>query len=160
MGPSPKDRVNQALRGFQGIGDSMEMAETMSSRPDEHGIVRFESTHAAADTVQRLEEIVRARGLTVFARVRFSDDAHAAGLDMRFTEMLLFGNSKAGTPIMVASPTAAIDLPLKVVVAVDEVGKVWLSFNDPEYLQRRHRIPPELVRNISGVEAIVRAAAQ
>jgi uncharacterized protein (DUF302 family) len=129
----------------------MEIEATMAGAADEPGIVRIESTHAAADTLQRLEEI---------ARVRFSEDAHAAGLDMRFTEMLIFGNPKAGTPVMVASPSAAIDLPLKVVVSVDEAGKVWLSFNDPRYLGRRHRVPPELLRNISGVEDIVRAAAR
>ena len=126
---------------------------------DEHGISRIESTHTAAETMQRLEDTVRSRGLTVFVRIRFSEDALAAGQPMRFTEMLIFGNPAGGTPVMVAVPAAALDLPLKVLVAVDEAGRVWLSFNDPQYLQRRHGIPPDLLRNISGVEAIAWAAA-
>jgi uncharacterized protein (DUF302 family) len=107
----------------------------------------------------RLQEMVSARGLTTFALIRFSADALRSGLQMRFTELLVFGNPVAGTPVIVSSPSAAIDLPLKVLVEADADGVVWLSCNDPVYLQRRHDVSPDLISNISGVEPLMRAVA-
>jgi uncharacterized protein (DUF302 family) len=94
----------------------------------------------------------------LFAKIDFSGDAKRAGLQMPPTMLLVFGNPKTGTPVMVASPTAALDLPLKVLFSQDTNGKVWLRYNAPEYLAERHSIPAELVKNIAGVGALVQAA--
>lgn len=100
------------------------------------------------------------KGLTVFARIDFSGDAGRAGLKMNPTRMLIFGSPKAGTPLMVASPTLALDLPLKVIVSQDNSGKVFLCYNSSEYLKERHNIPEELLKNISGIESIVVSVKQ
>jgi uncharacterized protein (DUF302 family) len=126
---------------------------------NEHGMERVASTHDFAATVEKLESILKAKGLMIFAKIDFSGDAKSAGLEMAPTQMLIFGNPKGGTPVMVAAPSAALDLPLKVLIAQDSNGKVWLSFNSPEYLAERHAIPPALAQNISGVRGLVQAAA-
>jgi uncharacterized protein (DUF302 family) len=118
------------------------------------GMIQTRSTHSFAETFERLESAVASRGLAVFASIDFSGDAAKAGLAMRPTRLLVFGNPRAGTPLMVAAPTLAIDLPLKVLVSEDESG-VWLSYNSPQYLQSRHGIPEELLKNISGIAGIV-----
>ena len=125
---------------------------------DRNGLVRLRSGYSFADTVSRLESAVESRGLTVFARIDFSGDAERAGLKMDPAHLLVFGNPKAGTPLMVASPTLAIDLPLKVLVSQDSGGKVWASYNSLEYLRDRHHIPDGLLGNIAGIEPIVRSA--
>ena len=118
------------------------------------------STHSFSDTVDRLESTISSRSLTIFARIDFSGDAKRAGLDMKPTQLVIFGNPKAGTPLMVAAPTLAIDFPLKVLVSEDESEKVWVSFNSPQYLEERHGIPDELMKNISGLVSIVESTAQ
>jgi len=126
---------------------------------NEHGMERVASPHDFAATVAKLESILKAKGLMIFAKIDFSGDAKRAGLEMAPTQMLIFGSPKAGTPIMMAAPSSALDLPLKVLIAQDSNGKVWLSYNSPEYLAERHAIPPALVQNISGVRGLVQAAA-
>jgi len=123
------------------------------------GMERVASAHDFAATVEKLESILKAKGLIIFAKIDFSGDAKRAGLEMPPTQMLIFGNPKGGTPVMVAAPSAALDLPLKVLIAQDVLGKVSLSYNSPEYLAERHAIPPALVQNISGVRGLVQAAA-
>jgi uncharacterized protein (DUF302 family) len=118
------------------------------------------SIHSFEDTFQRLESAVTSRGLTIFARIDFSGDAQKAGLKMDPTRLLIFGNPKAGTPLMVAAPTVAIDFPLKVLVSTDKNGKVWVSYNSPEYLKHRHNIPDDLLRNVTGVAAIAQSVIQ
>jgi uncharacterized protein (DUF302 family) len=125
-----------------------------------NGVVQVMSVHSFDDTLGRLESAVVSRGLTIFARIDFSGDAERAGLKMRPTRMLIFGNPKAGTPLMIAAPTVAIDFPLKVVVSEDEDGRVWMWYNSPDYLRDRHSIPAELVKNISGVGPIVDSVAK
>jgi uncharacterized protein (DUF302 family) len=115
------------------------------------------SQHSFEDTFQRLESSVASKGLTIFARIDFSGDAQKAGLKMNPTRLLIFGNPKAGTPLMIAAPTVAIDFPLKVLVSTDRNGKVSVSYNSPEYLKDRHGIPDDLVKNISGVAAIAQS---
>jgi uncharacterized protein (DUF302 family) len=110
--------------------------------------------------MERVESVLKDKGLTIFARIDFSGDAKQAGLEMRPTQMLIFGNPKGGTPVMVAVPSAALDLPLKILISQDSSGKVWFSYNAPEYLAKRHAIPAGLAANISGVGALVKAAAQ
>jgi uncharacterized protein (DUF302 family) len=94
----------------------------------------------------------------VFAWIDHSGEASKVGLSMPQTQLLIFGSPKGGTPVMVAAPTVAIDLPLKVLLSCDAEGKVWLSYNAPEYLQKRHDIPEELLKNISGVAGLVQQA--
>ncbi len=114
---------------------------------------------AVADTLVRVETLARARGLTVFARIDFSGDAIRAGLELRPMGLVILGNPKAGTPLLAAAATAGIDLPLKVLVWEDAHGRTWLGYNDAEYLQRRHRFPAELTKNIAALGALIEAAA-
>jgi uncharacterized protein (DUF302 family) len=129
----------------------------MTSGSD-NGVVSLRSPYSVADTLQRLEAIITSKGLTIFARVDHSGEAAKVGLKMPPTELLIFGSPKSGTPLMIASPTLAIDLPLKALVWQDGDGAVWLSYNAPEYLQQRHNIPESLVANIAGIRPICEAA--
>jgi uncharacterized protein (DUF302 family) len=124
-----------------------------------NGIIRVMSAHSFADTVSRLESALASRGLTVFARIDFSGDAGRVSLKMKPTQLFIFGNPKAGTPLMVAAPSIAIDLPLKVLVSEDEARGVWVSYNSPEYLRTRHGVPNELMKDISGIISVVAATA-
>jgi uncharacterized protein (DUF302 family) len=112
------------------------------------------------ETVKRLESVLAERGVRVFALIDHSGEAEKAGMKMRPTKLLIFGNPKSGTPLMVAAPSLAIDLPLKALVAEDEGGKVWVSYNSPEYLQQRHGVPEELIKNIAMVGALVAKAVE
>lgn len=125
----------------------------------ESGIGRRRSGHSVDETVTRLEGVLKAKGVALFALVDHSGEAAKVGLKMPATKLLIFGNPAAGTPVMVAAPTIALDLPLKILVAEDAEGAVWLSWNEPEYLQRRHGVPEALVRNISVAAALAEAAA-
>ncbi len=116
------------------------------------------SNHSVDETVAKLRAILAEKGINVFAVVDHSGEAEKAGLKMRPTKLVIFGNPKGGTPVMVAAPTIAIDLPLKILVWQDADGKVWCSYNDPEYLQQRHHVPAELMPNIS-VAAMLAAKA-
>lgn len=125
-----------------------------------NGMEHISSPYSVPETFKRLEAIVAARGISILARIDHSGDAAKVGLKMHPTQLLIFGNPKAGTPLMIASPTLAIDLPLKVLVWEDGDGKVWASFNSPEYLKQRHNIPEALLQNISGVRSIVEEAVR
>jgi uncharacterized protein (DUF302 family) len=129
----------------------------MTTATANQGLVHVRSPFPVPETLDRLEALARAKGLTIFASIDFSGDAERAGLRMRPSQMLLFGNPKAGTPLMVAAPSLAIDLPLKVLAWEDEQGQTWLSYNAPEYLLKRHGFPVELLANIAGVRALVEA---
>jgi uncharacterized protein (DUF302 family) len=122
------------------------------------GIKVVAATSGVDETLDRLETLAKERGLTVFARINFFKDAAAAGLKMRPAQLLILGNPAAGTPLMVASPEAALDLPLKVLAWQDEADRCWLSYNTPEYLQQRHGFPAALIPNIAGLEKLVHAA--
>jgi uncharacterized protein (DUF302 family) len=124
------------------------------------GMVHVRSGYSVAETLRRLECAVTAHGLTIFGRIDHSGEAERAGLAMRPTQVLLFGSPKAGTPLMVAAPTLAIDLPLKALIWEDGDGAVWLSYNSPEYLQRRHNAPENLIQNIAAAGALMRSAAE
>jgi len=125
----------------------------------EHGLVHLSSSYSVAETAKRLEASLLAHGITIFCRVDHSGEAEKAGLHMPPTQLLIFGSPKSGTPLMLASPTIAIDLPLKALIWQDAGGKVWLSYNSPEYLQQRHNVPPELIKNISGPTPLLQATA-
>ncbi len=117
------------------------------------------TNYSVDETVDRLKSILQAKGVHLFALVDHSGEAERAGMKMPNTKLLIFGNPVAGTPVMVAAPTAALDLPLKILVAEDAEGRVSISWNDPDYLQKRHGIPSELLKNISVVEGLVAKAA-
>ena len=131
----------------------------MISKP-ENGIVNVASHHSVEQTVQTLEAVLQAKGVKLFAVVDHSGEAEKAAMKMRPTKLLIFGNPKAGTPLMLAAPSIAIDLPLKILVAEDAEGKVLISYNSPAYLQDRHKIPNDLMQNIAVVEALATKAAE
>jgi uncharacterized protein (DUF302 family) len=123
-----------------------------------NGIITKPSSHSVDEIVEKLKGILQAKGITLFALVDHSGEAAKAGLAMPPTKLLIFGNPKGGTPLMLASPTSAIDLPLKILVAEDTSGKVQVSYNSSAYLQQRHNLPQELLQNIAVVEALVSQA--
>ena len=125
-----------------------------------NGIVDVESRHSVEETVERLRGILAAVGVTLFALVDHSGEAEKVGMKMRPTKLLIFGNPKAGTPLMLAAPSIAIDLPLKILVWQDQAGKVWISYNSIEYLRERHNVPANLLQNLSAVEALAAKAAE
>ena len=124
------------------------------------GIIDVPSNHSVDETVEKLNGILNAKGVTLFALVDHSCEAEKVGMKMRPTKLLIFGSPKAGTPVMLAAPSIAIDLPLKVLVWEDSSGKVWVSYNSPDYLQERHDVPDELMQNISLVETLTAKAAE
>jgi uncharacterized protein (DUF302 family) len=124
------------------------------------GLIQFSSPHSVNETLDRLKSVLAAKGLQVFALVDHSGEAEKAGLKMRPTKLVIFGSPKGGTPLMVAAPTLAIDLPLKALVWEDEAGKVWVGYNSPEYLQQRHAVPADLIKNIAGVGGVLQKAVE
>ena len=118
------------------------------------GMVDVPSNHSVDETVGKLKTILQAKGVTLFALIDHSGEAEKVGMKMLPTRLLIFGNPKSGTPIMLAAPSSAIDLPLKILVWEDDRGKVWISYNSPEYLQQRHGLPQELMQNIAVVESL------
>jgi uncharacterized protein (DUF302 family) len=126
----------------------------------DNGIVDIPSSHSVDETVERLKGILAAKEVTLFALVDHSGEAQRAGMKMPATKLLIFGSPKAGTPVMLAAPGIAIDLPLKILVWEDGDGKVWVSYNSPAYLQKRHNVPQELMQNIAVVEALAAKAAE
>ena len=131
----------------------------MSPSP-ENGMVHLGSPYTVPETLKRLESVLQSRGLTVFARIDHSGEAEKVGMKMRPTQLIIFGSPKGGTPVMLASPTLALDLPLKALVWEDAGGKVWVSYNSAEYLQQRHGIPQQLVPNLAVVEVLAAKASE
>jgi uncharacterized protein (DUF302 family) len=135
-----------------------ELPEAISMNRGE-GIVNLASKHSVAETLNRMEALLRASGMKVFARIDHSGEAAAAGISMPPTEVLIFGNPKGGTPVMLAAPLAAIDLPLKALAWQDSEGKVWLSYNDPEYIARRFGLSDDQIKTIAPITALIERAA-
>jgi uncharacterized protein (DUF302 family) len=126
----------------------------------ENGIASTPSSHSVDQTVEKLQAMLRAKGVALFALVDHSGEAEKVGMKMRPTKLLIFGNPQAGTPLMLAAPSIAIDLPLKILVWEDGQSKVWISSNSPQYLQKRHGLPPELLQNIAVIESLAAKAAE
>lgn len=127
-------------------------------KPD--GIVNIESSHSVDQTLNRLTDLLQKKGITLFTVIDHSGEAEKVGLKMPPTKLLIFGNPKGGTPLMLAAPSIAIDLPLKILVWEDKQGKIWLSYNGSEYLKKRHNLPQDLVKNIDVVGTIADEAAK
>ncbi len=136
------------------------MCPTSASPAASNGIIRKPTQYSVDRTVDRLKTMLREQGITLFALVDHSGEAAKAGMKMPNTKLLIFGNPKGGTPLMIAAPTIAIDLPLKILVAEDENGQRSLSYNSPAYLQERHGLSVDLLQNIAVVEALVAKAAE
>lgn len=130
------------------------------NEPQKNGLISLSSRHSVDETVQRLGRLLSEKGVALFALVDHSGAAAKAGLQMHNTKLLIFGNPKAGTPLMQAVPTVAIDLPLKALVWQDADGKVWLTYNDPAYLASRHNVPQELIANLAAVNPLLAKAAE
>ena len=130
----------------------------MTPSPPANGIVEIPARHSVEKTVEKLKAIFEVKGVMLFALVDHSGEAEKVGMKMPPTKLLIFGNPKAGTPLMLASPSIAIDLPLKMLVREDEAGQVWISYNDPRYLGERHHLPDRLLENIAVIEAMAIAA--
>jgi uncharacterized protein (DUF302 family) len=124
-----------------------------------NGIIDKPSHHSVEETVERLKGILRSKGVKLFAIVDHSAEAEKVGMKMLPTKLLIFGSPKAGTPLMQAAPSIAIDLPLKILVWEDKKRRVWISYNSPGYLQQRHGIPPELLQNVAAIETLAAKAA-
>jgi uncharacterized protein (DUF302 family) len=124
------------------------------------GFASLPSKYSVDKTLERLQTILRDKSVPVFAVVDHSGEAAKVGMEMRPTKLVIFGNPKGGTPLMIAAPTVAIDLPLKALIWEDSDGNIWISYNSAEYLQQRHHFPPELIKNIAGVIELLKAAGE
>ena len=121
----------------------------------QNGIVDRVSPFGVNETVEKLTRLLQSKGVTLFAIVDHSGEAEKVGMHMLPTRLLIFGNPKAGTPLMLARPSVAIDLPLKILVWEDSDGRTWMSYNSPDYLKQRHGLPDDLLKNIAVVETLV-----
>ncbi len=133
---------------------------TTDTKNQDRGFEQIASSHSVAETFERLESRLQEHGITIFARLDFAADAARVGLSMRPERMLIFGNPKAGTPLMQAVPVSGLDLPLKVLVWEDAQGKTWLAYNRPAYIVARHGLPAGMTANLAGVIPLIEAAAR
>ena len=128
--------------------------------PPENGLIQLRSRYSVTETLQRLQSILGKRGMQIFALIDHSGEAEKAGLKMPSTKVLIFGNPNGGTPLMLAAPSLAIDLPLKVLIAEASQGEVTVTYNDPEYLRSRHHVPADLIKNLAGAGALIAKAVE
>jgi uncharacterized protein (DUF302 family) len=140
--------------------NSIEIREAPMSALPENGVIQIASQHSVAETVTKLEAILQSKNVKLFTVVDHSGEAEKAGMKMPNTKLLIFGNPKVGTPLMLAAPSVALDLPLKILIAEDAAGKVWISYNAPGYLRQRHDLPGESLEIIAVIEGLAASAAQ
>lgn len=126
----------------------------------DNGIVNKPANHSVDEAVEKLKALLAAKGIALFALIDHSGEAEKVGLKMRPTRLLIFGSPKAGTPLMLAAPSSAIDLPLKILVWEDAQGRVWVSYNSPAYLLERHGLPQDLLQNIAAIDTLAMKAAE
>ena len=150
-------RIWQLAILLAGLALPVSAANTVKKK---NGIVDVQSNHSVDESVRRIKNILQAKNITLFALVDHSGEAEKVGMKMRPTKLLIFGSPKAGTPLMLAAPSIAIDLPLKILGWEDAEGKVWLAYNSPEYLQERHNLPADLLPNIAVVGTLAAKAAE
>jgi len=142
------------------VGLALPASAAVNPVKKKNGIVDVPSNHSVDETVEKLKDILQSKGVTLFALVDHSGEAAKVGMKMPPTKLLIFGSPKAGTPLMLAAPSIAIDLPLKILVWEDGQGKVWLSYNSPEYLKERHNLPQNLLQNIAVVATLAEKAGE
>lgn len=145
--------------GSAGKPAAQEKTMTSNART-QNGIVTVESAHSVDQTVEKLEAMLHGRGIKLFATIDHSGEARNAGMEMRPTKLLIFGNPKAGTPLMLAAPSIAIDLPLKLLVWEDADGRARITYNDPAYLAERHGLPAEMTKVLAAAGALAAEAAK
>lgn len=126
----------------------------------DNGLTTVPSSFSVAETINRLEALVKEKGITVFARIDHQAEAAKAGLTMKASQLLIFGNPKAGTPLMKAAPTTAIDLPLKALAWEDADGKVWLSYNRPDFLKQRHGLSDDQLKPLAPLGVLIEKSAK
>lgn len=145
-----------------GVVVGLVLSASATGKPvdNKNGIVTIPSHHSVDETVERLKSILQSKGITLFAVIDHSGEAAKVGMKMPKTKLVIFGNPKGGTHLMLATPSVAIDLPLKILVGQDAQGKVWVSYNSPQYLKKRHGIPENLLANIAVVETLAAKAAE
>ena len=132
----------------------------MDNKPSVNGILDLPSPFPVAETLNRVEAVARSKGMVIFLRLDQREEAEKVGLNLRLTQLLLFGNPKAGTVLMNASPSVAMDLPLKVLALEDPQSRVWLSYNSPDYLKQRHQLTDEQVKLIAGIGNLLTEAVR
>jgi uncharacterized protein (DUF302 family) len=152
------ERTGKAIR-MQPVRTPPEM-DRRFRMPTENGLIEISSGHGMDETMRRLQGAFVEKGMQVFAVIDHSGEAEKVGLKMRPTKVIIFGSPKGGTPLMVAAPSVAIDLPLKALVAESADRKVSVTYNDPAYLQKRHGVPAELVKNLAGAGALIAKAVE
>jgi uncharacterized protein (DUF302 family) len=146
---------------LDGVSSAAQAPARMAAIVDKGaGIVKIPSNHSVDETVDKLKIILQSKGVTLFALIDHSGEAAKVGLKMPPSKLVIFGNPKGGTPLMLAAPSVGIDLPLKVLVAEDSRGKVWVSYNSPQYLQQRHGLALDLLPNLAVVETLAAKAAE
>jgi uncharacterized protein (DUF302 family) len=149
------------VRGGTHRSSAADASDKLKPVVEKHaGIIDKPSNHTVDETVNRVKDMLQAKGVALFALVDHSGEADKVGMTMRPTKLLIFGSPKAGTPLMLADPRAALDLPLKILVWEDGEGKVWLSYNGPEYLKERYGLPQDLVQNIAVVGGLAANAGE
>jgi uncharacterized protein (DUF302 family) len=143
-----------ALINEFGIWERCELIESKST-----GTTRLRSHHSVDEAVETLQRTLQAKGIKIFCVIDHSGEAAKVGLEMPPTKLVIFGNPQSGTPLMLASPEIALDLPLKILVSEDQNGDVWVTYNTPEYLLERHSLGTDLLKNISGIDSLAAIAA-
>jgi uncharacterized protein (DUF302 family) len=124
------------------------------------GMIHLPTSHSVEEALEKLQAILETKGIPVFALIDHSGEAARVGLEMPPTKLLIFGNPKGGTPLMLAAPTIAIDLPLKILIWADAQGKTWVTYNTPEYLAERHQLPGNLTQNIGFLATLAATVAE
>jgi len=158
---SVRGSANSANLHSENFEETIMAPATSKTAPEtNNGIIAIPGNHSVDQTVEKLKTILQSKGVTLFALVDHSGEAAKAGMNMPNTKLLIFGSPKAGTPLMLAAPSVAIDLPLKILVSEDAQGKVWVSYNSADYLKNRHGLPQELLQNIAVVETLAAKAAE
>jgi uncharacterized protein (DUF302 family) len=138
----------------------LETGVELNRMAKESGLIQVASHYSVDETMERLQSAFAEKGLQTFAVIDHSGEAAKVGLKMRPTKVLIFGSPKGGTPLMVAAPSLAIDLPLKALVAEDAASKVSVTYNDPQYLKGRHGVPDELIKNLAGAGVVIAKAVE
>jgi len=151
--------LHELLKGL--LSASLMVASLFAGAAQASGnLMTKPSKYSVPETIDRIEKAITAKGMQIFTRIDHGGEAKKVGLDMKPTQLLIFGNPKGGTALMVARPTVAIDLPMKALAWEDKDGRVWLTYNSPELLQERHGLPAELAARLEPVGKLLEQAVE